>query len=77
MRSLFLANCDNFKHSHKTRTNLSDVTFTEILLRGRVFKTSRNTLTVTVPESPTERCGNAMPQEIPSITFSPTTGGPR
>lgn len=32
----------------KTRTNLSDVTFTEILLRGRFFKTSRNILTVMV-----------------------------
>ena len=51
MRRPFLANCDDFKHSHvkvKTRTNLSDVTFTEILLRGRVFKNSRNILTVMV-----------------------------
>lgn len=52
----FLASGDNFKHSHvkeHTGTNCSDVTFAEILLRGRVFKTSRNILTVLVRDSPT------------------------
>lgn len=51
MRRPFLANGDNFKHSRmkgNTRTNLSDTTFAEILLRGRVFKTSRSTFTVLV-----------------------------
>lgn len=52
----FLANCDNFKYSHmKVKTTiLSDVTFTEILLKGRGFKTSRNILTAMVTESPTQ-----------------------
>lgn len=61
MRRLFLVSCDNFKHSHvkvKTGTNLSDVTFTEFLLRGRQFKNSRNILTVLATESLTQWCGN-------------------
>lgn len=57
MRRLCLVSFDNFKHSHvkvKTGTYLSDVTFTECLVRDRQFKTSRNILTVLVTQSVTQ-----------------------
>lgn len=47
----FLASGDNFKRSHvkgNTKTKLSDMTFAETLLRGKVFKTSRSILTVLI-----------------------------
>lgn len=53
MRRHFLANADNFKYSHmkgNTKTNLLDMTFAEILLRGRDFRISRSILTVLVRE---------------------------
>lgn len=57
MRTPSLANCDNFQHSLvkiKTMSNLPDVAFTEVLLRGRVFKTSGNIPTVMVTASQAE-----------------------